>query len=187
MIQKGEHYINLIYIIKILFLIFPFFKNNSINKEMTSSLLIERKKITEMDLKIFKSKDSELFIREKDEQIQDLMNEIKILQQHNSELIALSNKYSNIEIENLQLTSKISDHVNSNEILKNALNNEQANTIALQTANSQLLLKLNELQRNVDTLTIQLTVIIKQKFNFILFLYLFFIPFFSYRHLKKRL
>ncbi|XP_051155266.1 girdin-like isoform X2 [Leptopilina boulardi] len=138
-----------------------------INKEMTSSLLIERKKITEMDLKIFKSKDSELFIREKDEQIQDLMNEIKILQQHNSELIALSNKYSNIEIENLQLTSKISDHVNSNEILKNMLNNEQANTIALQTANSQLLLKLNELQRNVDTLTIQLTTFeetsIKQK------------------------
>lgn len=128
-----------------------------VNKEMTSSLLVERKKITEMDLQIFKTKDSELSLREKDEQIQDLMNEIKILQQHNSELIALSSKYSNIEVENVQLTNKISDHLNNNEILKNALNNEQANSIALQTANSQLLLKLNELQRNVDTLTIQLT------------------------------
>ncbi|XP_043475267.1 uncharacterized protein LOC122506909 isoform X2 [Leptopilina heterotoma] len=138
-----------------------------INKEMTSSLLVERKKLTEMDLQIFKTKDSELSLREKDEQIQDLMNEIKILQQHNSELIALSTKYSNVEIENLQLTNKISDHVNNNEVLKNALNNEQANSIALQTANSQLLLKLNELQRNVDTLTIQLTtyeeISVKQK------------------------
>lgn len=148
---------------------------------MTSSLLVERKKITEMDLQIFKTKDSELSLREKDEQIQDLMNEIKILQQHNSELIALSSKYSNIEIENVQLTNKISDHLNNNEILKNALNNEQANSIALQTANSQLLLKLNELQRNVDTLTIQLTVNIAKTLILLPFLISLIIRFFYFQ------
>lgn len=137
-----------------------FFPNNRINKEVTSLLMIEKKKTTEMDLKVLTSKDFDLSLREKDEQIQDLMNEIKILQQHNSELIALSNKYSNIKVENAQLTKKISDQMNNNQILKNALNNEQANTSALQTANSQLLLKLNQLQRTMDTLTIQLTVII---------------------------
>ena len=120
--------------------------------------MAEKKRMAEMNEQMVKAKDSQLTLREKDEQIRDLMNEMKILQQHNSELIALTSKYSQVEIENQELKKKISEQLSDHQILKTAFNNEQANIAALQSANSQLLAKLHELQRNIDTLTIQLMV-----------------------------
>ena len=118
----------------------------------------ERKRMGEMEDQMLKAKDSQLSVREKDEQIRDLMNEIKILQQHNNELIALSSKYSQVEVENIELKKKISEQFSDHQMLKSAFSNEQANIVALQAANSQLLTKLQELQKNIDTLTVQLAV-----------------------------
>ncbi|XP_014599613.1 PREDICTED: uncharacterized protein LOC106784511 [Polistes canadensis] len=129
------------------------------NQEITVSLMAEKKRIAEIDTQIIKAKDSQLTLREKDEQIRDLMNEMKILQQHNNELITLSSKYGQVELENVELKKKISQQFTDQQTLKVAFNTEQANIAALQTANEQLLNKLQYLQKNMDTLTIQLATI----------------------------
>ncbi|XP_024939507.1 uncharacterized protein LOC107266469 isoform X2 [Cephus cinctus] len=126
------------------------------NREITSALVTEKERMVEMHEQMTKAKDSQLSLREKDEQIRDLMNEMKILQQHNSELIALSSKYTQVEIENVELKKRISEQLFNHQSLKSAFNNEQANIAALQAANEQLLTKLQELQKNMDSLTIQL-------------------------------
>ncbi|KAI4502020.1 hypothetical protein M0802_002702 [Mischocyttarus mexicanus] len=129
------------------------------NQEITVSLMAEKKRIAEIDTQIIKAKDSQLTLREKDEQIRDLMNEMKILQQHNNELITLSSKYGQVELENVELRKKFSQQFTDQQTLKVAFNTEQANIAALQTANEQLLNKLQYLQKNMDTLTIQLATI----------------------------
>lgn len=105
-----------------------------------------------------KVKDSQLSLREKDEQIKDLVNEMKILQQHNNELIDLSSKYGEVELENKELKKKVTEQLRDQETLKHAFNIKQSNIMALQTSNEQLLEKLEELQKNIDILTVQLTV-----------------------------
>lgn len=94
-------------------------------------------------------------LREKDEQIRNLTNEMKILQQHNDELIALSSKFGKVEIENVELKRKLADSVLENQSLKSALASEQASQTALRAANDKLMQKLEELQRNADALTVQ--------------------------------
>lgn len=83
---------------------------------------------------------------------------MKILHQHNAELLALSSKCSQVELENVDLKKKISEQLSDNQSLKNAFVNEQTNFNALQAANEQLMTKLQELQKNIDGLTIQLKV-----------------------------
>lgn len=111
-----------------------------------------------MDDQMMKTKNSELSLREKEEQIRDLTNEIKILQQHNNELITLSSKYGQVEVENIELKKKLSDNAHEQQILRTTSNNDQVNIVALQASNEQLLTKLQDLQITIDTLTIQLTV-----------------------------
>ncbi|XP_067207821.1 nucleoprotein TPR-like isoform X2 [Linepithema humile] len=132
------------------------------NQEITAVLTSERTRIAEIDDQMLKAKNSQLTLREKDEQIKDLMNEIKILQQHNNELIALTSKYGQVELENIELRRKLSEHAQEQQILKTAFNNEQANIIALKSTNEQLLAKLQDLQANIDTLTVQLATFHKQ-------------------------
>lgn len=114
--------------------------------------------MAEIDEQMLKAKDSQLSLREKDEHIKDLVNEMKILQQHNSELIDLSSKYGEVELENKELKKKVTEQLHDQETLKTAFNTEQANIVALKTSNEQLLGKLEELQKNIDSLTVQLTV-----------------------------
>lgn len=114
--------------------------------------------MAEIDEQMLKAKDSQLSLREKDEHIKDLVNEMKILQQHNSELIDLSSKYDEVELENKELKKKVTEQLHDQETLKTAFNTEQANIVALKTSNEQLLGKLEELQKNIDSLTVQLTV-----------------------------
>lgn len=123
------------------------------NEIMASELLLEKKRIAEIDEQILKTKDSELSLREKNEQIKDLLKEVKILQQHNEELIILNSKYTKVELENKELKKKVIDQQHDQECLKTAVDNEQANIIALQTSNEQLLGKLEELQKNIENLT----------------------------------
>lgn len=120
--------------------------------------MAEKKRIAGIDGQIIKAKDSQLTLREKDEQIRDLMNEMKILQQHNNELIALSSKYGQVELENVELKKKFTQQYTDQQSFKVAFNTEQANIAALQTANEELLTKLQYLQKNMDALTIQLAV-----------------------------
>ncbi|KAK2576383.1 hypothetical protein KPH14_005730 [Odynerus spinipes] len=127
------------------------------NQEITAALMAEQKRIADIDGQILQAKDSQLTLREKDEQIRDLMCEMKILQQHNNELIALSSKYGQVELENVELKRKVSQQCSDQHSLKVAFNTEQANIAALQAANEQLLRKLQDLQKNMDCLTIQLT------------------------------
>lgn len=124
------------------------------NEIMASELLSEKKRIAEIDEQILKTKDSELSLREKNEQIKDLLKEVKILQQHNEELIILNSKYTKVELENKELKKKVIDQQHDQECLKTAVDNEQANIIALQTSNEQLLGKLEELQKNIENLTV---------------------------------
>ncbi|KAG7203307.1 hypothetical protein KM043_010396 [Ampulex compressa] len=126
------------------------------NQDITTALMTEKMRVVEIDEQMLKAKDSQLSLREKDEQIRDLMNEIKILQQHNNELIALSSKYGQVEVENAELKKKITEQIHDRCNLKTAFNTEQAHIAALQTTNGQLLEKLEELQKNIDTLTVQL-------------------------------
>jgi chromosome segregation ATPase len=86
------------------------------------------------------------------------MNEIKILQQHNNELIALTSKYGQVELENVDLKKKLFEHAQEQQTLKTVFNNEQANIVALKSTNEQLLAKLQDLQANINTLTVQLAV-----------------------------
>ncbi|CAK9813800.1 Protein fantom [Anthophora quadrimaculata] len=127
------------------------------NEEITTKLLTEKKRMAEMDEEMLKTKESQQSLREKEEQIKDLMSEMKILQQHNNELIELSSKYSDVELENKELKKKVAKQYDDQENLKTAFNTEQANIVALQTSNEQLFIKLHELQKNIDTLTVQLT------------------------------
>lgn len=120
--------------------------------------MAEKKRIAGIDGQIIKAKDSQLTLREKDEQIRDLMNEMKILQQHNNELIALSSKYGQVELENVELKKKFTQQFTDQQSFKVAFNTEQANIAALQTANEELLTKLQYLQKNMDALTVQLAV-----------------------------
>ncbi|XP_015180261.1 PREDICTED: uncharacterized protein LOC107068431 [Polistes dominula] len=129
------------------------------NQDITVSLMAEKKRIAEIDTQMIKAKDSQLTLREKDEQIRDLMNEMKILQQHNNELIALSSKYGQVELENVELRKQFSQQFTDQQTLKVAFNTEQANIAALKTANEQLLNKVQYLQKNMDTLMIQLATI----------------------------
>lgn len=114
--------------------------------------------MSKLDEQIMLSQDVHHSFREKDEQIRDLMSEMKILQQHNTELINLSTKCSQVEIENIELRKKIQEVVTDNRGLKSAFNNEKSNINALQAANRQLVEKLQDLQKNMDSLTIQLKV-----------------------------
>ena len=93
---------------------------------MASELLLEKKRIAEIDEQILKTKDSELSLREKNEQIKDLLKEVKILQQHNEELIILNSKYTKVELENKELKKKVIDQQHDQECLKTAIDNEQA-------------------------------------------------------------
>ncbi|XP_076234973.1 uncharacterized protein LOC143179560 [Calliopsis andreniformis] len=127
------------------------------HREMSAALLAERKRASELDEEMLKARESQLSLREKDEQIQDLMNEMKILQQHNNELVALSSKYGKVELENMELKKKVTEQQHDQETLRTAVNTEQANIVALQSSNEQLMGKLQELQKNIDTLTVQLT------------------------------
>lgn len=128
------------------------------NETITTELLTEKKRSVDIDEQMLKAKDSQLSLREKDEQIKDLMSEMKIMQQHNNELIELSAKYGEVEIENKELKKKVSKQLHDQETLKTAFSTEQANIVALQASNEQLLGKLEELQKNIDGLTVQLTV-----------------------------
>ena len=127
------------------------------NDELATSLAVERKRLTEMDVQLLKTKESSFSLREKDEQINDLMSEIKILQQHNSELVDLTSNRGEVDQENMELKKKVSKQFRDEESLKNTYNSEQTTIIALQAANEQLLGKLQELQKNIDTLTVQFT------------------------------
>lgn len=127
------------------------------NKDISAALLTEKKRVAEVDEQMLKAKDSQLSLREKDEQIKDLTSEVKILQQHNNELVALSSKYSEVETENVELKRRVAEQQHDQETLKTTVNTEQANIVTLQTSNEQLLGKFEELQKNMDTLTVQLT------------------------------
>ncbi|XP_076659497.1 uncharacterized protein LOC143362883 [Halictus rubicundus] len=127
------------------------------NEEAASALMEERKRSSELDKEILKLKNCELTLREKEEEIRHLMNEKKILQQHNNELIALSSKNGDVELENVELKKKISEQRQDQESLRTAYNSEQANIMALQASNEQLFSKLQELQTTIDSLTAQLT------------------------------
>ncbi|KAL6444316.1 hypothetical protein ACFW04_001896 [Cataglyphis niger] len=132
------------------------------NQEIAAVLMLERTRIAEIDNQMLKAKSSQLTLREKDEQIRDFMNEIKILQQHNNELIALTSKYGQVEFENMELRKKLSENSQNQQSLKIAFNNEQANIVTLKATNERLLAKLQELQTNIDTLTVQVTSFHKQ-------------------------
>ncbi|XP_032686655.1 uveal autoantigen with coiled-coil domains and ankyrin repeats protein-like isoform X1 [Odontomachus brunneus] len=132
------------------------------NQEIAAVLKSERTRIAEMDDQMMKAKNSQLALREKEEQIRDLTNEIKIMQQHNNELIALSSKYGQVEMENIELKKKLSENIHEQQSLRTAFNNDQANIVALQASNKQLLTKLQDLQATIDTLTVQLTSLHKQ-------------------------
>ncbi|KAK0083411.1 hypothetical protein PV326_006733, partial [Microctonus aethiopoides] len=124
------------------------------NGQIAETFVAEKKRLSEIDEQMTRAQENQL--REKDEQIRDLMSEIKILQQHNSELINLSTKYSQVEIENVELKKKLSDSLADNHNIKSALKNEQTNIKALQAANEQLMEKLQSTQSHIDHLTIQL-------------------------------
>lgn len=132
------------------------------NQEIAAALSSERTRIAEIDHQMLNAKNSQLTLREKDEQIRDFMNEIKILQQHNNELIALTSKYSQVEFENVELRKKLSENAQDQQNLKIAFNNEQANIVSLKATNERLLVKLQELQTNIDALTVQVTSFPKQ-------------------------
>lgn len=143
--------------------IYYFIRNN---QEIAAVLTSERTRIAEIDDQMLKAKNSQLTLREKDEQIRDLMNEIKIVQQHNNELIALTSKYGQVELENMELKKRLCDDALEQQSLKTAFNNEQANIVALKTTNEQLFKKLQVLQANIDTLTVQLAVSIYLQYIF---------------------
>ena len=105
-----------------------------------------------------KSSDNELYLREKDERIRDLLNEVKLLQKHNEELLELSVKFSKTEQENIDLKRKITEQMSDSQSLRSSLQEEKTNNSALQAANEQLLEKLHDHQKNIDLLTIQLMV-----------------------------
>jgi len=121
---------------------------------------------------MLKAKSSQFTLREKDEQIRDLMNEIKILQQHNNELIVLTSKYGQIELENIELKKRCCDDAQEQQILKTAFNKEQANIVALKATNERLLAKLQELQTNIDILTGQLAVSIYLLLNIYIYIFI---------------
>ncbi|CAL1675021.1 unnamed protein product [Lasius platythorax] len=132
------------------------------NQEIAAILTSERTRIAEIDHHMLKAKNSELTLREKDEQIRDFMSEIKILQQHNNELISLTSKYGQVEFENIELRKKLSENAQDQQTLKTTFNNEQANIVTLKATNERLLAKLQELQTNIDTLTVQVASFYKQ-------------------------
>ncbi|KAG8041931.1 hypothetical protein G9C98_007235 [Cotesia typhae] len=127
---------------------------------------VEKKLMGELEEQIARSQSYQAALREKDEQVRDLTSEIKILQQHNSELIGISTKYSQVEMENIELKKQMGDMMTDNHNLKCASNQEQANVKAIQAANAQLIEKLQELQRNNDLMSIQLKVL-----NIYIFIY----------------
>lgn len=114
--------------------------------------------MAEVDGEMLKAKDSQLSLREKDEQIKDLMSEMQILQQHNAELVALSSRYGGVELENKELKRRITEQLRDQETLKNAFSSEQASIASVQASNEQLLGKLQDLQNNIDSLTVQMSV-----------------------------
>ena len=110
-----------------------------------------------MEERLAKAKISDLELRDKDEQIKEFANEIMILQQYNAQLVAISSKCSrDEELKNLEKISdkRISQEINS----ESASIHGQVNVTVLQAVNEQLMGKLHDLQRNIDTLTIQLEV-----------------------------
>ncbi|XP_011689390.1 PREDICTED: protein fantom-like isoform X6 [Wasmannia auropunctata] len=127
------------------------------NQEIAAVLSSERTRIAEIDGQMLKAKTSQFTLREKDDQIRDLMSEIKILQQHNNELIVLTSKNGQIEMENIELKKRLSDDAQQQQTLKTAFHKEQVDIEALKATNEQLLTKFQELQTNIDTLTVQLT------------------------------
>lgn len=70
----------------------------------------------------------------------------------------MSTKYSQVDNENIDLKRKLSEQKSDNNNLKTAFNNEKTNITALQAANGELIEKLQDLQRNMDTLAIEFKV-----------------------------
>ncbi|XP_011504712.1 PREDICTED: protein fantom-like [Ceratosolen solmsi marchali] len=140
-------------------------ESNKNNVQVNAALEAEKIQVAQMDESILKVKSSEVDMREKDERIIDLINEIKILQQHNSELLDLSSKFDNVEHENDEFKRKIAQQASEQLILKDNIIKEKANVLAFKAANEQLLFKLNELQSNIDLMNIELTSQNKCKIN----------------------
>jgi predicted nuclease with TOPRIM domain len=90
---------------------------------------------------------------------------LKILQQHNRELIQLSAKFDKIEQENGEFKRKIAHQASAYQTMNDNISQEKASTTALKAANEQLLAKIHELQKNIDIMSIELIVNI----NIILF------------------
>ncbi|XP_046630026.1 uncharacterized protein LOC124310258 [Neodiprion virginianus] len=126
------------------------------NRELTAALVSQKQRLSEVDEQLTSAKDSQLSLRENQEQIRDLSNEMKILQQHNSELISVSSKFGQIELENVELKRKVAECMQEKQSLKNAIQSEQASHAALRVTNDKLIKKLEELQKNMDNLTTQL-------------------------------
>lgn len=97
-------------------------------------------------------------LQEKDDALADLKSENSILSEHNRKLLEISSKFAKTEQENAELKRKLADKLSDQQTLKDALSKENANTLALQAANDQLLTKINDLQKNIDVMTIQLMV-----------------------------
>lgn len=125
---------------------------------MKETLRSERQTLAELDSNASKYKDSISDVREKDELISDLTSEMDILKQHNRELLDLSSKFGKVEQENAEMKRRLSEQTLDQQSLKDQLNKEMANKQALEAANEQLLMKLNELQKSVDVMSIQLMV-----------------------------
>ncbi|XP_008556912.1 protein fantom isoform X1 [Microplitis demolitor] len=120
-----------------------------------TTTFVDKKLMSQLEEQITRSQNYQSALREKEEQIRDFTSEIKILQQHNNELIEISTKYSQVEVENIELKKQLADMMTDNHNLKCVCSHEQANIEALKAANAQLIDKLQEMQRSMDVLIIQ--------------------------------
>ncbi|KAJ8674083.1 hypothetical protein QAD02_005345 [Eretmocerus hayati] len=132
-------------------------------EQICQELDSEREQVARLDESICQARASQAELRasqaelrEREQRIADLKGELQILQHHNKELLELSSKFGRIEQENCELKRKLADQCASETSLRQAVCKEKANTDALQAANEELLAKLNELQCNIDTMTIKL-------------------------------
>ncbi|XP_014212407.1 protein fantom-like, partial [Copidosoma floridanum] len=123
---------------------------------VSAALAAERSQLAERDASTTRLEESELHLRERDDRIADLVKEVGILQQHNRELLELSSKFAKVERENADLKRKVAEQLADHQALRDVLSHEKAGADALQAANDQLLVKLHDLQKNIDLMTIQL-------------------------------
>ncbi|XP_034942785.1 protein fantom-like [Chelonus insularis] len=130
--------------------------------EITEKFRAEKELTSELKEQVSRTQSIEADLREKDEKIRILSNELKILQDHKNQMVELSKRDSSTELENGQLKQKLSDIMADNISLKTAFNTEQANIASLQSVNAQLREKLQDLQTSVDILTVKLNAFEKQ-------------------------